>query len=639
MNRPMLNALIVPVMVIFIVTASAGSAFSKTDNLGDPAELEAFLDGFFASAMEQYHVPGLVFVIVKDGEIFLAKGYGFADLDTERKVDPRTTGFLVASVSKLITATAVMQLVDQGKLDLHRDVNTYLSDFQLPSVFPNPVTAHHLLTHTAGFDEQFFGGAARQPEELRPLGVYLAERMPRRALPPGDVFSYSNYGMALAGFLVESITGLPFETYVEENIFAPLGMTKSSFLLSPELASDLAQGYFYYEHTYHSAPYDYFMNAPSASLVTTGTDMARFMIAHLQNGRLGDVRILSDEMARLMHARQFTHHPKLQGHAYGFYEDIINGRRLIGHSGNWRGFASHLALDPDAELGLFVSFNSLSFAATENGLHFDLAKAFYDRYFPATPEPVSQPSSGFTPQGQRFSGAYRNTRYMRDCFGKLGALPSEWRVTANADGTITAHPPGGLEASMELTQVEPLLFLRKDGGGYVAFREDPAGRITYMFLHPWGPEAFHKLPTLESSQFQLPLFAVIILIFLSALLGWPLAYLLRQPRPKQASGARIARWLAASMVSLFLCSFILIVIELSGDLFDYAYGVPTRMAILLRVQYLTAVLALGMVGLTIFAWRRGWWTFMARVHYSVLTLAAVMLIPFLIYWRLLGFGW
>jgi len=333
----------------------------------DPMELASFLDGFFASAMDRYHVPGLVFVMVKDGKPFLAKGYGFADLETHRKIDPDKTLFRVASVSKLFTATAVMQLVEQGKLNLNEDVNLYIPNFQLSESFPQPVTLLHLLTHTAGFDERVFGVAVKRPSDLRPLGDYLAERMPRRVLPPGDVFSYSNHGLALAGYIVESASGVPFETYVRQNIFKPLGMSRSGFSIPPELVPDLAQGYFYKDYQYKPVAYDYIqMVAPAASLVTTGDDMARFMLAHLQKGRFDDTRILSEQTAELMHSRQFTHNPRLPGHAIGFSEDIINGRRLIGHGGSWRGFASRLVLDPEAGLGFFVSYNALSSAGIEN---------------------------------------------------------------------------------------------------------------------------------------------------------------------------------------------------------------------------------------------------------------------------------
>jgi CubicO group peptidase (beta-lactamase class C family) len=602
----------------------------------DPAELEAFLDGFLASAMEQYHVPGLVFVMVKNGRVFLAKGYGYADLATGRRVDPETTLFRVASVSKLFTGTAIMQLAEQGKLDLHTDVNVYLKSFQLPETFSEPVTPLHLVTHTAGFNERVFGMAARRREDVRPLGEYLADRMPRRVLPPGDVFSYSNHGVALAGLLIEEISGVPFAKYIEDEILEPLGMSHSSFILTPEMAPDLAQGYYYQDYEYQLAPYDYSNDAPAGSLITSGAEISGFMLAHLQDGRLGDARILSEETARLMHTQQFTHHPKLPGCAYSFMEDFINGRRLIGHGGNWRGYTTRLVMDFDADMAFFLSYNALSSAGTENGLHIDLVDAFYDRYFPVPKASLPAPPANAIARAGQFVGSYRHNRLMRDSFGKLAALLSEWQVTANADGSLTAHLPSDYGGPVRLVEVEPLLFLRGDGKGYIAFRADVDGRVTHMFVENYAAD---KLLHIESSGIQILLLSGIMIIFLSAVIGWPTAYLLRKPRPSHPAGAQVARWCATVMAILFVGSLAFIAGELSGETYEYSYGVPAKTAFLLKLNYLNAALVVAVAVFAFFAWRKGWWGLAARIHFSIIALAAVALIPILIYWRLLGYGY
>jgi CubicO group peptidase (beta-lactamase class C family) len=626
--------------ILLLISLAAAVVFSAVPanaaGPSDPAELEAFLDGFLASAMEQYHVPGLVFVMVKDGRVFLAKGYGYADLETGRRVDPETTLFRVASVSKLFTGTAVMQLAEQGKLDLHGDVNAYLKSFQLPETFPEPVTPLHLVTHTAGFNERVFGMAAREREDVHPLGRYLADRMPRRALAPGDVFSYSNHGVALAGLLIEEISGEPFEEYVKDNILAPLGMNRSSFTLTPEMAPYLAQGYYYQDYEYQLAPYDYSNDAPAGSLITCGADISRFMLAHLRNGRLEGTRILSEETVRLMHRQQFTHHPKLPGCAYSFMEDIINGRRLIGHGGNWRGYTTRLVMDFEADMAFFLSYNALSSAGTENGLHVDLVDAFYDRYFPVPKASMPQPPADAVSRAERFVGSYRHNRYMRDSFGKLASLLSEWQVTANSDGSLTAHLQSGYGGPVRLVEVEPLLFMREDGKGHIAFRANADGHVTHLFIENYAAD---KLSGIESARVQIILLSVMIIIFLSALIGWPAAYILRQPRPNHPSGARVARWFAAVMALFFIGSLAFIAGELSGETYEYAYGVPAQTAFLLKLNYLNAALVVCVCAFAALSWRRRWWGFAARLHYSIITLAAIALIPILIYWRLLGYGY
>jgi CubicO group peptidase (beta-lactamase class C family) len=613
---------------------------ARAAGLADPSELEAFLDGFLAGAMRQQRVPGLVFVMVKDGAVFLAKGYGLADREAGRPVDPERTLFRLGSVSKLYTATAVMQLVEQGKLDLHRDVNGYLREPQLPERFSKPVTAAHLLTHTGGFDDRFFGMAARRREDLRPLGEYLAARMPDRVLAPGEVASYSNHGLALAGLLVEAVSGHPFEEYVRERVFEPLGMTRSVFSLPAELEGELAQGYFSEDGELRPAPYDYLeMLAPAGSLMSTGIDQARFMLAHLQDGLLGEARILGAETARRMHSRQFTHDPRLPGIGYGFIEDLVNGRRLIGHGGNWRGFTSRMVLDPEADLGFFLSYNALSFDGGENRLHFDFVEAFYDRYFPEEASSLPGPPPDFSSRAGRFTGSYRHNRYIRDSFGKLAALFGEWRVSATPEGTLTVRPPGSLLAPFHLVEVEPLVFLRDDGGGYVVFGEDESGRITHMFAHLFGPGAWDKLSFLETTRFQLPFVGALLLLLLSGLLGWPLAYFLRGRGLGHPPRARLARWLAAAAAAVVLFAVVRIAVALGEDPFELTYGVPFRVRVELGLLWVSTGLSLALVPFAAFAWTRAWWTLAARIHYSAVAAAALALIPLFAYWRLLDWSY
>src|SRR5829696_2450309 len=246
-------------LALVILLSTSGSAMGQEDRvvpgrnvptapsqqLGptDPAEMEAFLDEELGREMEKYHIAGAAVSVVKDGELFFAKGYGYADLENKIPVDPEQTIFRIGSVGKLFTWTAVMQLVEQGKLDLDRDVNDYL-DYKIPEAFGKPITLKHILTHTAGFDEQvkdIFMTSGAGPD----LGQYMKTHIPARVYPPGTVTSYSNYATSLAGYVVERVSGRPFGDYVAENIFRPLGMTRSTFAqpLPPDLAPLMSQGY------------------------------------------------------------------------------------------------------------------------------------------------------------------------------------------------------------------------------------------------------------------------------------------------------------------------------------------------------------------------------------------------------------
>ncbi|MCY1079289.1 serine hydrolase domain-containing protein [Archangium lansingense] len=210
----------------------------------DVRELEAFLDGVMREQLEAYRIPGAVIAVVKDGRLLLAKGYGYSNLERREPVIAERTLFRIGSVSKLFTWTAVMQLAEQGRLDLDADVNTYLRDFQIPATWRQPITLRHLLCHTAGFEERL-PATVSSADELAPLGKLLTRSMPARVHPPGEVGAYSNYGAMLAGYIIEQVSGRPFEQYIEENILKPLDMRHSTFRqpLPPGLAPDMSTGY------------------------------------------------------------------------------------------------------------------------------------------------------------------------------------------------------------------------------------------------------------------------------------------------------------------------------------------------------------------------------------------------------------
>jgi CubicO group peptidase (beta-lactamase class C family) len=178
------------------------------------ADLEAFLDGIVPQQLERENIAGATISVVKDGKLLFARGYGYADVANKKPVVAEETLFRPGSVSKLFTWTAVMQLHEQGKLDLDRDVNEYL-DFKIPDAFGQPITLKNILTHTPGFEEQvkdLFTTGAVSPD----LGQYVKTHIPTRIYPPGTVPAYSNYATALAGYIVERVSGRPFNDYIAE---------------------------------------------------------------------------------------------------------------------------------------------------------------------------------------------------------------------------------------------------------------------------------------------------------------------------------------------------------------------------------------------------------------------------------------
>ena len=511
-------------------TGTAQDIARKPTELG---ALEDFCDNFFQGRIGQAQLPGAVVAVVQNDQIVFTKGYGFADVDRQTPVMPKRTLFRVASVSKLLTATAALQLVERGRLGLHDDVNRYLHRFQVPAIYPEPVTLAHLLTHTAGFDQRGIGMMARRAEDVIPLGDYLARRLPPRVRPPGQVTCYSNHGMALAGYLVEEVSGVPFGRYVEQNILQPLGMHHSSFAPPAELASDLAVGYVSQAGSRHPVPFDYHHTVADGSLCATAADMARFMIAQLQRGRLGDVHILEEATARQMQRQQYTNHRKLPGWAYAFNERFHKGRRLLEHGGAMIGWSAELFLLPDEGVGFFAACNTM---AGVDALQGRLPIEFLDRYY-SVPAPPSPPKASAVTKDAlgRFAGRYRLNRYSRTTLEKLNGLLVETNVTVAPDGTLATR-------GQRWVEVEPLVFQSVDGNRFLAFRVDDQQQVTHLLL---GPTAWERLAWYETTAFHGTVIACFLLIFLSAVLILPSRWIWRRWRDRHCRRA-VRGWQACS---------------------------------------------------------------------------------------------
>lgn len=610
--------------------------------LNDPQEFEAFVDNFFNEEMSKSHTAGAVISVVKDGKLFFAKGYGYANLEKKIPVEADKTLFRVASLSKLFTATAAMQLYERGQLELDAPVNKYLTNFQLENPYPEPARVAQLMTHTDGTTKRLIGLAAPTAAEMEPLGDYLADHMPPIVWPPGELYSYSSHSSALLGYLVERTSGLPFVQYIDRNILQPLEMSHSTFLQPPPppLADDLAVGYQYQSGNFKSVPYLYLNIAPAAALSTTATDMANFMIAHLQNGRYENSRILEDDTAQLMHRQHFTEHPRLPGSAYSFHERLENNIRAIGHLGSLRGYSSSLTLLPDQNIGIFTATNSF------NGVHGKLLARFFDRYFPVPNKPAPPKRLDLTEdQLERFTGTYRDLEYPRHTFAKLTAPFKHINIKKGDNGTLLVSTPGlfflGNVPKVRLVPVEPLLFQRTEDEAFTAFGEDKSGRLRFAFNPLWPIiGAYEHIRWYETVWVQLGLAGFCALVFLTACFMWPIRPLIRRLRGKRQVERRLSgAWLIAGLIGtlnlVFLIGFPLSLWLIGA--WKLVYGVPAVVVALLCIPILTTVLTLGLPIFTVLVWKNKYWSVIGRSHYSLITLAALAFIPFLLYWNLLGF--
>ncbi len=619
--------------------ASPGPEPQASPGPQDPAEFGAFIDDFFAGELEGAHIPGAVFLLVKDGEVFYAKGYGFATLETREPVDPERTVFRVGSNSKTLTAAAVLALVDEGRLDLDADVNGYLTRLQVPATYPEPLTLRHLLTHTAGLDERLFGQHARTRDEALPLGDYLAEHLTPRTMPPGLVISYNDFGTSLAGLVVEEVSGQPFADFVAERIFAPLGMTRSSFEIMepPEtIRGELATAYRYWDGTHTPYEYDYIQTAPAAGLVTTAADMGRFLAALLDGGRLGDRRILSDSMTAIMLDRQFAHAPRLRGRAFGFVESDENGVRGLSKDGQATGFLSRIFLIPEADLGFFASINLSIFEPgpsfnRASGIHRRLTTAILDRYFMPDsayydlPEAPS-PDPGF--DARPYVGTYRAMEGSRHTIEKILFLGNELRVRDGGEGTL-------LVGGTPYVELEPDLFQHAHGGPhYLAFRRGADGDASHVFL---GAGAMERAPWRDTRRTLMMVLSVTGLLLVSALLIWPFAgrFARRRGRsPADVHPGRAALILASGFSLAFVVGFGWAFSQ--TDLQEFFKGVPAPIGLLLALPVAVVPLTLRAGVHAARAWRDRRGSLPGRIHYTVVTLALVVFVLMLNNWYMLG---
>jgi CubicO group peptidase (beta-lactamase class C family) len=612
---------------------SAGKAHELTaDDLG------AFLDGFMPQEIEHADIAGAVIAVVKDGKLLYAKGYGYSDVAKKAPVSPETTLFRPGSISKLFTWTSVMQQVELGKLDLDRDVNDYL-DFKIPPAFGKPITLRNIMTHTTGFEETAKNLFLSNVEDLRPTGEYLRVHLPARIFPPGATPAYSNYATTMAAYIVERVSGQNFDDYVEQHIFNPLNMNHATFRqpLPEALKPDMSNGYIL--GSGESKPFEVVQVAPAGSLSASAVDMTHFMIAHLQNGKYGDVQILKPETAIQMHARQQgVWPPSMNAMCLGFYEQWLDGHRSIGHGGDTISFHSNLHLILDQNVGLFVSYNSPGRSEIDpRGLLFD---KFMERYFPAPPS--NEPTLATAAQdAATVAGPYEVSRRFETNVLSITNLLGQAKVTVNPkDNTISL---GGFKAlnqqPIHFREISPMVFREVEGHAKIAFVNDPAGRRIAYIDYP-----FMVFQRIESTFQKQTVNYVIIIFSLSVivltLLLWPIAAMLRKhyekPLGLEPAAKRLRLWvrLVCFLVAAFVMGLLILLSSTDKPLTERN---DLGLHLLQVLGLLTGVGALIAIYNSLKSWGDSQQWFWYKLWNTFLALSCVGFFWFIFHWHLLNF--
>lgn len=600
-------------------------------------ELEPFIDGIMATQFNSHDLAGATIAIVQDERTILLKGYGHADLESQTRVDPKTTLFRPGSISKLFTWTAVMQLVEQGRIDLDANVNTYLKQFWVPDAFDTPITMRHLLTHTPGFEDgPLVGLFLEKPEDLVPLAVYLKTKIPKRVRAPGTYISYSNYGTALAGLIVANVSGMSFDDYIEEKILNPLYMNHSTFRepLPEKLEPHMATGYRPGALPLAPGDFEYISSlAPAGSMSTSAGDMTRFMNAHLNDGWYYspcDIcmspPILTAASTRLMREQLFTADPRLPGVAHGFWE--INGpsMRTIGHGGDTIYFHSQLILVPEEKFGLFVSYNAPDGAAAAG----ELVRAVLDRYFTLELVVEEQPGvlEGFEGRAEKLAGLYRPNRRSFTKAEKVASFGA-FAVKRSGEGLIDFKG----RKNHRFQEVEPYVFEEVNGPEKIIFEVGENGTVTHLFLAGLPFIPLDRLGPLDNPNLHALVISLMMIAAVFTLYGG-----LRHPSRIFGSGslstrASLTLFLTNAVMFAFVIGFAAI---MAMGLDTLIFGYPPALTQALALPVVGAVLTLLALYFVFAIWREGIWSAWKRTKYTANVALMITFLAVLNHWNLLG---
>lgn len=623
-------------------TAEAPKALIAPSPIAHPlekADLEAFFDGIVPLQLERSDVAGATVLVMKDGKELLKKGYGYADVTKKTPVEPDITMFRLASISKLFTWVSVMQLAEQGKLDIDTDVNKYL-DFQIASAFDKPITLRNLMTHTGGFEEETRYIIYVDPSRTTLLGDFLKQNQPRRMFPPGQIPAYSNYGVGLAGYIVQRVAAEPFEQYVSEHIFQPLGMKHSSFNepMTAELAPYVSEGY----RSTTEKPaigFEVFNPAPAGGISSSAADMGRFAMALLNGGELDGQRILKTETRDQMWTPQFRASDSLPAICMGFYETWRNNLHFIGHGGDLIAFHSMFMIEPKERLVIFVSYNSAGSGYRERP---ELLNGFAERYYPAYTAPVFQ--SIPVDQLKDIEGTYESTRRSDSTKTAITNLFGQGSAKVDKDGVLTFDLAKDLRGHTLKSKPIGKDLWQSEGEQSRAFGiRDSSGKIIRVAINFAGVQ-FQRVPWYENKKFAGISAGVSMVILLSVVLASLIRFFRRlffrrrlpiQPQPRTlwlSLGPRLSAFawvLVAVWIGILMNS-------VQGDAIPKFATIERYFSLINWFSVLGALFSIFAVIEAVRIWRRDDVHAITRIKFSLVGLACLFLTWFSIHWNLIG---
>ncbi len=610
----------------------------------DPMDLESFVDGFVLARMRGEPVAGVTVSVVHGGEQIFARGYGFDDVAAGRGVDPDRSLFRPGSISKTFTWTAVMQLVEQGRLDLDADIQSFLPNLEIERAFDAPITMRHLMAHTPGYEDTAMGHLFGDRADAVPtLLEYLRAHRPARIRPPGLLPAYSNYGVAVAGLIVANVSGMAWEDYADRHLFEPLGMRNSTFRepwtrespapMPSRLAGNVSKGYVHRGGRFVPGAFEFIGQiGPAGAMSTTATAMARWMLAHLNDGRLGEAQLLAPETARRMHRQHFTMDSRLAGMAHGFIESHVHGYRAIGHGGGTIHFLSDMQMIPALDLGVFISTNTTGGGGE---LIRDFVATLVERYYP--PGPLTVPASPEASAGRplaAYAGTYLSTR--RPFTTVERALMTSGVTVAAADGDLVLNGPAG-ESLLEPLGGDD--FREARTGQRFVFTSDQQGGINGVLL-PVTVLVMEKVGLLDDPGVLAWVLGGCGLVLACALVG---AWLRRKRPPDQTAteawAARLVVVTAAAWVAVYALGMAGLA-PLANDFAAVFFDFPSPLFVAaLGVALVAAALTVLSALLLVPVWSVASWPLWRRLRHTGVVLAALITLLVLRDFNAIGFNY
>ena len=596
----------------------------------DKRDFLAFLDEVIEGAMKEYEVPNATFALVQGSEIYMIKGYGMANIELNNAVNPSTTLFRVASVSKSLTATAVITLADRGLIALDENVNRWLPHFKLKEFNGNPVTWHDLLTHSAGLDDKvYFPTYVENDDEYLSLEEAFSSSPPVQFTQPGKVIRYSNQGYALLGYLIEQVSGIRFEDYVKQYVFEPLEMQNSSFeqLLLSRYEDHLVRAYKMDEELgeFVQQPQIFVNEMPAGGMYTTAEDMAHYMLMHINKGKLDDHQRISSPMLAKMHQSQFSLHPHLGGYGYGFWHTSYNGHPILAHDGNGPSIASRLMILPEQNVGFFIAQQGGS-----NKSLLDISDKLLNKIL-GNVNPIEPTASE---KAETYTGLYKDNRYVHKGYFKLPTrIGLELDIKAKGNNLVFTDPLEGIER--EYVEIAPDLFSRLDRPEVkLAFIKDEAGKVSgiqSMLYHT--ALDFERVAWWETNTFLLILLIFPTIIFFLSTLIIPIKVLIRRLRKKTwtkpESSILWFNWVFSLLGFIIMAFFVL------GDLSPLPFLSPQINAVavysFLTATLLVSIMAVGVTFTFFIAIRSTFWRWYGILGHLVLSVASLLFLVFSVY--------